>query len=191
MFFCTIIKDIDKLYIFQNYMIIHVNTEVLTTRLVIWKFEFHHGDSNFWHGVIKRYWSISTECVPLSHWIIINYRKLFKPSGILVLSNNFAVCPYKRGTKDTKGTVKLINLKKKKEKLTTPWLKMKKTNRKTIIHTTQHEKLKNKHFRQFGYSLGLSFGHMAPNVSAYFLYISEFQIHMFERSWWLLIRKSG
>ena len=28
--------------------------------------------------------------------------------------------------------------------MTTPWLKMKKTNRQTIVHMTQHRKLKNK-----------------------------------------------
>ena len=33
---------------------------------------------------------------------------------------------------------------KNENKLTTPWLKMKKTNRQTIVHTTQHRKLKNK-----------------------------------------------
>ena len=46
----------------------------------------------------------------------------------------------KRGTKDTRGTVKLIN----RNKLTTPWLKMKHANRQTIVHVTQHRKLKNK-----------------------------------------------
>ena len=45
----------------------------------------------------------------------------------------------KRGTKDTKGTVKLINLKQ-----TTPLRKMKKTNRQTIVHMRKHRKLKNK-----------------------------------------------
>ena len=35
-----------------------------------------------------------------------------------------------------RGTFKLEN------KLTTPWLKMKKTNRQTIVHKTQHRKLK-------------------------------------------------
>ena len=29
-------------------------------------------------------------------------------------------------------------------KLTTPWLKMKKTNRQTIVHTKKHRNLKNK-----------------------------------------------
>ena len=47
----------------------------------------------------------------------------------------------KRGMKDTIGTIKLINQKKK---MTTPWLKMKRTNRQTIVHRTQHRKLKNK-----------------------------------------------
>ena len=28
--------------------------------------------------------------------------------------------------------------------MTTPWLKMNRTNRQTIVHTTQHRKLKNK-----------------------------------------------
>ena len=46
----------------------------------------------------------------------------------------------KRGTKDTRGTVKLIN----RNKLTTLWLKMKKTNRQTKVHLTQHKKLTNR-----------------------------------------------
>ena len=46
----------------------------------------------------------------------------------------------KRGTKDTKGTVKLINLKQTDNAMD----KNEKDNRKTIVHTTQHRKLKNK-----------------------------------------------
>ena len=45
----------------------------------------------------------------------------------------------KRGTKDTKGTVKLINLKQTDNAMA----KMKKTKKKTA-HMTQHRKLKNK-----------------------------------------------
>ena len=43
---------------------------------------------------------------------------------------------YKRGTKDTKGTVKLINLKQTDNAMA--------KNEQTTAHTTQHRKLKNK-----------------------------------------------
>ena len=61
---------------------------------------------------------------------------------LLSYSNYYCICrfakPIKIGTKDTRGTVKLIN------KLTTPWLKMKRTNRQTIVHITQHKQFKKK-----------------------------------------------
>ena len=41
---------------------------------------------------------------------------------------------------DTRGTVKLINRKETDNAMA----KMKRTNRQTIVHTTQHRKLKNK-----------------------------------------------
>jgi hypothetical protein len=46
----------------------------------------------------------------------------------------------KRGTKDTKGTVKLINLKQTDNAMA----KNEKDKHKTIVHMTQHRKLKNK-----------------------------------------------
>ena len=46
----------------------------------------------------------------------------------------------KRGTKETRWTVKLI-IRKKTDNA---WLKMKKTNRQTIEHMIQHRKQKNK-----------------------------------------------
>ena len=46
---------------------------------------------------------------------------------------------YKRGTKDTKGTVKLINLKQ-----TDNAMAKNEKDKQTTAHTTQHRKLKNK-----------------------------------------------
>ena len=46
---------------------------------------------------------------------------------------------FKRGTKDTKGTVKLINLKQTDNAMA----KIEK-DKQTTAHTTQHRKLKNK-----------------------------------------------
>ena len=52
---------------------------------------------------------------------------------------------YKRKNKSLK---KIVVFSKKareaKDKLTTPWLKMKKTNRQIIVHKKQHRKLKKK-----------------------------------------------
>ena len=54
--------------------------------------------------------------------------------------SNIVAIHRKRATKDTRGTVKLIN----RNKLTISWLKMKKTDQQTTAHMTQHRKLKNK-----------------------------------------------
>ena len=58
---------------------------------------------------------------------------------ICILHKWLHICD-KRGAKDTRGTFKLIGL----NKLTTPWLKIKKTNRQIIVYMTQHRKLKTK-----------------------------------------------
>ena len=63
---------------------------------------------------------------------------------------------FKRGTKDTKGTVKLINLKQTDNAMA----KNEKDKQKTTVHMTQHRKLKNKQhepYQKLGLELAAKF----------------------------------
>ena len=86
-----------------------------------------------WLGIGR--FNVQTECGGVKHVSGISTLPYLGPKSVT----------YRRGEKYTRWTFKLII----KNKLTMPWLTMKKTNRQIIIHKKQRRKLKNEQYKPY------------------------------------------